>query len=395
MDFFLYANDIIMTVYLAAIFVIIIDLKFSIKKTISIILGFLVIALPLYFYLLSLSLNQGLISLVVFSIPSLILCYFISKYKGFRFIFTFCTVDLVGFVVIAIARTLGMLFDDSPLVIFVAINIQYITLIFVSLNIREGYIKIQRTLTSGWVSFGIVTIFFYIMMYLLSSYPVAMIERREYLPVFYAFIVTVISVYIVIYFAVMKSIKIYDDEKDRELLKAKLELEDSQSQLKELYVKLAYTDALTGLKNRTAFEEKKLALASDINKAKNISCLMIDLNNLKYTNDNFGHDKGDELLKNFSSLLNQVFDSTQTIYRIGGDEFVILFKDMSCEDIEEQVDLLRRKVAYTNKNSIYKISFAAGVADTCQRKTKDIDELILNADRKMYENKKNLKAILD
>ena len=395
MSFLLYANDIIMTVYLAAIFVIIIDLKFSIKKTISIMLCFLVIALPLYFYLISLSLNRGLISLLVFSIPSFIICYFLSKYKGFRFVFTFCTVDLIGFVVIAIARTLGMLFDDSPLVIFIALNIQYITLIFASLNIREGYIKIQRTLTSGWVSFGIVTIFFYMMMYLLSSYPVAMIERIEYLPVFYAFIVTVISVYIVIYFAVIKSVKIYDEEKNRELSKAKLDLEDSKLQLKELYVKLAYTDALTGLKNRTAFEEKKIELSSELNHEINISCLMIDLNNLKHTNDNYGHDKGDEILKNFSVLLQEVFESTQTIYRIGGDEFIILFKDMFCEDIKEQIDLLRRKVTDRNKTSIYKISFAAGVSDTCQCKTKDIDELILNADRRMYENKKSLKAILD
>ena len=80
-------------------------------------------------------------------------------------------------------------------------------------------------------------------------------------------------------------------------------------------------DALTGLKNRTAFFEEAQAL---IDSHIPFTLFFIDLDNFKSINDDHGHVKGDLYLKQFSGSFSAVFSASGTVYRISGDEFIFL-----------------------------------------------------------------------
>ena len=88
--------------------------------------------------------------------------------------------------------------------------------------------------------------------------------------------------------------------------------------------KISFEDSLTGLQNRTAYNQALIA----VNKRTSGSCGVIfsDLNGLKYMNDNFGHAAGDKYLCSFADFLKKSF-RTNSCYRIGGDEFVTIIQD--------------------------------------------------------------------
>ncbi len=81
------------------------------------------------------------------------------------------------------------------------------------------------------------------------------------------------------------------------------------------------TDALTGLKNRRAYDE---LLKQEENEG-GLGAVFCDLNQLKYTNDRLGHKAGDQLLVRFADLLKEAFPEGE-ICRISGDEFVVLWR---------------------------------------------------------------------
>lgn len=100
------------------------------------------------------------------------------------------------------------------------------------------------------------------------------------------------------------------------------EYAESVKKLAEMQMRYAYYDAMTGLKNRRAYEEKLHQLAE--NPPSEFCIIMADINGLKETNDTIGHDAGDELITGASECLTAAFEGIDTIYRIGGDEFCIV-----------------------------------------------------------------------
>lgn len=104
----------------------------------------------------------------------------------------------------------------------------------------------------------------------------------------------------------------------------------NSTRLKELNTELeiiAYTDALTGLYNRGYIFKKFKEIINDQIK---FTTILIDIDNFKDINDNYGHLEGDDLLENFGHLLKKHFNSLGYVARYGGDEFiVILFLDMN------------------------------------------------------------------
>ncbi len=153
----------------------------------------------------------------------------------------------------------------------------------------------------------------------------------------------------------------------------------------DMYLKiLAYKDLLTDLPNRNEFEE-------DIKKIKNklpIGAMMFDLNMLKFINDNYGHDKGDEALKACASFIKEVFSPKGKSYRIGGDEFCMLLNE-KLEDSE--IKAFTSLVADHAQKSIYPFSIAFGVAYYDKEKDKTVYDLIKKADNQMYVMKKEQK----
>lgn len=95
------------------------------------------------------------------------------------------------------------------------------------------------------------------------------------------------------------------------------------------YKKMAYTDGLTGIRNRAAFMEKVLQIDKDQKPLKGITAVCTDMNNLKHINDRFGHLSGDQAICRMADALRNNLEDIGNVYRIGGDEFAAF---LNCTD---------------------------------------------------------------
>ena len=154
--------------------------------------------------------------------------------------------------------------------------------------------------------------------------------------------------------------------------------------------RLAYYDSLTGLPNRTLFMDR---LSTAIQRAKrsgrHYALMFIDLDRFKDINDTFGHDVGDKLLVAISNRIRERIRNTDTLCRLGGDEFTLILEDLYFPE-EAQViasDILSEirkpyKVADIDLNMTVSIGIATGSGDT-----EDGDLVLRKADMAMYRAK--------
>lgn len=167
----------------------------------------------------------------------------------------------------------------------------------------------------------------------------------------------------------------------------------SVSMQSQLYKEMALTDALTGLENRASFEFKIQELNSSLNLYNSIWCISIDVNNLKYVNDTFGHSYGDLLLTSFSKLLTSSFKDVGNCYRIGGDEFIVIICNLLKPEIKDLLNILYSETEkYNNKNSLY-LSFAIGYDHYRVVKDSSLSDVLIRSDKLMYKNKIEVKSI--
>jgi len=166
---------------------------------------------------------------------------------------------------------------------------------------------------------------------------------------------------------------------------------------REALYDLAVKDELTGVYNRRGFmllagQQMKLA-----NRNSSGSLLFfMDLNDLKIVNDTIGHQVGDECLKDAAFLLTKVFRESDIIGRYGGDEFVVFVNDVPPEvEILIQERIIDVLGEFNSHPKRYKISFSVGSSYLYQNKDKDktLEELITEADKKMYDRKKQYKKL--
>ncbi len=166
--------------------------------------------------------------------------------------------------------------------------------------------------------------------------------------------------------------------------------------LKKIEQELEYAvnhDSLTGLANRSLLLKN---IDENIEHAKEnnlvFSLCFIDLDNFKPVNDTHGHHAGDMLLKHIASVLNDFVRDIDTVARIGGDEFVILFKEIQNQDyldsvIERIKELPAKNALYYNQNTTIGFGFSLGVG-SFPSDAKDAKSLIEFADKEMYKVKK-------
>lgn len=147
---------------------------------------------------------------------------------------------------------------------------------------------------------------------------------------------------------------------------------------------IAYTDTLTGINNRNAF----VSNLANTNIQKT-TILSFDVNNLKYYNDNYGHDKGDELLISMANTLKKVFKNSA--YRMGGDEFIVLLDTIDNKKIEELIKQFESEVIDFN-NSNDKIILQSAYGYSAYSEGKTYDDMIKEADKNMYICKKKQKT---
>ena len=113
-----------------------------------------------------------------------------------------------------------------------------------------------------------------------------------------------------------------------------------QKEGQTLYLEeIAYTDALTGGPNRSAFE-KDVDLLMKAKDKTQFRLITYDLNNLKLINDEYGHNSGDHSLRDIYQSLKKAYDTTSKCYRVGGDEFMFIQRTVSEDDfIKAQITL--------------------------------------------------------
>lgn len=172
------------------------------------------------------------------------------------------------------------------------------------------------------------------------------------------------------------------DIKKREQLLINYDSENIVYYLKDRE-KMLYRDKLTGLYNKTYFEEELSRL--DTKRQLPISLIMGDINGLKLINDAFGHSMGDSALKKAAELMTSSFRDEDIISRIGGDEFVILLPMTTEKTALEIVERVKRKCE-NNPLEYIKINISFGVA-TKTSVDEDINKVFKKAENRMYFNK--------
>lgn len=158
---------------------------------------------------------------------------------------------------------------------------------------------------------------------------------------------------------------------------------------------LAYTDTLTGVKSKTAYDEEVRRLNENIAEGfHQFGIIMFDINGLKEMNDTYGHDAGDAYIKNSCRLICTTYKHSP-VFRIGGDEFIAVLRG---QDLLNSQKLMCRfyermqKMVEEAKKPEEAVSVAAGMAVFKEHKDTDVQSVFKRADENMYKNKTAIKA---
>ena len=183
----------------------------------------------------------------------------------------------------------------------------------------------------------------------------------------------------------------------RDYVKGMVEAEDEAKNLQEHVTEMndiAYKDALTQVKNMAAYDEKTESLAWDIvNRTARFGIVMVDLNFLKVINDKYGHDKGNEYIVGSCNLICETYVHSP-VYRIGGDEFVVVLEG---QDYDHREVLLKQvKGAFKDALHASGLSpwnrYSAAIGMAIYQAGDDVESVFNRADHAMYEAKAIMKA---
>ena len=152
----------------------------------------------------------------------------------------------------------------------------------------------------------------------------------------------------------------------------------------------AYIDQLCGVYNRRYYNDYIRAFCNAKNKSSAITGALIDMDNFKPINDNFGHDVGDEALVKFSSILRKNMSEIGFVVRFGGDEFVLV-TNRSEGEIEKAVSDILKELDEENASgeNRYKLEFSYGISSITADSSSD--DFLKTMDSRMYEMKNKRK----
>ncbi|MCR5279946.1 MAG: GGDEF domain-containing protein [Lachnospiraceae bacterium] len=173
-----------------------------------------------------------------------------------------------------------------------------------------------------------------------------------------------------------------------------LDLEESRKKAMRLS-ELATKDALTGIRNKTAYSQEveniKIQMAAG---NKFFGVAMIDMNDLKYVNDTFGHEKGDIAIKKLCKTVCEVFEHSP-VFRVGGDEFVVILRGTDYDNALKLTKKFSRIMGAMHIDATLpeweRINAAVGYAIFDEIKDYSYEDVFERADKKMYDNKAETK----
>jgi diguanylate cyclase (GGDEF)-like protein len=160
-------------------------------------------------------------------------------------------------------------------------------------------------------------------------------------------------------------------------------------------VQLATMDHLTQLTNRRGFQALSNQILAGC-KRLNVpaSLLFFDLDGFKEINDQLGHAEGDRILREFADILRSIFRDSDLVARLGGDEFVVLISNSHARDAEQALLRLSKAVAEHNtaEQRRFQLAYSVGLVEYEPLRHDNVEGLLEDADRAMYQNKQARQA---
>ena len=170
----------------------------------------------------------------------------------------------------------------------------------------------------------------------------------------------------------------------------------NRKELETKLIQMSIADELTGIFNRRGFLTiAKLQLNITQRVKHELYFLYIDIDNMKWINDNLGHNAGDQALIDFASVLRKTFREPDIVGRLGGDEFAVLMHSTSKTDdrdiiVKRLQDNIKARNEQKNVNII--LSISVGIVRYNISSSFSLDDIMSLADNRMYENKKKRKT---
>ena len=159
---------------------------------------------------------------------------------------------------------------------------------------------------------------------------------------------------------------------------------------------LAYRDSLTGLRNTNSYKAWVNDFDKEIeNENSTFGVIVFDINYLKETNDRFGHDAGNKLIVKAAGIISGIFKRSP-VFRIGGDEFLVILKNRDFEEVEELLKKFDEEClneSITVDGEVISVSVAKGFAEYNAEKDSAFVDVFNRADDAMYENKRGIKGL--
>jgi diguanylate cyclase (GGDEF)-like protein len=153
-------------------------------------------------------------------------------------------------------------------------------------------------------------------------------------------------------------------------------------------IKLAEVDFLTGLSNRRRFEEiGRFMLESGKREQTSFTFLMIDIDHFKQVNDTYGHSAGDEILKDFGSILHHATRASDASCRWGGEEFALLLHDADALHARTSAERLLSSIRSHSFAQAGRLTASIGLAEA--RHDESLPDLQRRADEALYTAKRS------
>lgn len=194
--------------------------------------------------------------------------------------------------------------------------------------------------------------------------------------------IVVSSLMILFFYAISMIIISFQKKKNDSVLQIERERHEMQQQLR--------TDPLTGINNRLALRNMFQAIENAVSDTYFFA--MIDLDNFKALNDNFGHAKGDVCLEELGGILKRHGSEDIMPFRFGGDEFCLLFRNKNREEVTWICKVIREEFKLKNcAESMAALTISIGVAE--YERGMYVEDLMNNADEALYRAKETKDAI--
>ena len=315
-------------------------------------------------------LPEALASFLCVTLPTFAFFFAMSKHKDFRFFVTFCFLDTVTLIITFFSRMADILAGHAVgLIVSVAIVLVMVTAYVKGKKLFEGYRELLRNVNSGWGGMALATGAIYILLIFTASYPKPLAERTEYLVPYAVLSVSLLAVYAVFVLALLEKKKLCD--LNEQLINEKK------------WHKIAYVDALTGLKNRMAYIETINELEREKSEETPVYAIMIDIDNFKLINDSLGHQMGDQTLQRTAEHLKKHFTKENyKLFRIGGDEFAAIALYLTDEEVAEKLESVSMSCAAEVGCTI-----SVGMSKVNPQNNRALEVAFATADKKMYEQK--------